>query len=273
VGRWRAWRKDKDAAGAAGAAGARDAKELADDGAVRRGRVFEAMRAAKRALALAPCAVEPTVLQVGGARGRAARAVGGRWAGGAAERGGERGRQAWGLLLLGNFSHAADFCEARRVREGGAGGAGDALPRAPELWVLHARALHLAGRAEAAAALLARAVALDAAWAGHAVEAPHKKRPSPGPDARAGVFSRRDRERVLRECKFEAALLEKLRAALAQAAPPLRAPVVFSRTGSLFCFPRAICAPRGNASAPRGRATEQRCAAERGARGRGRQRR
>jgi len=98
--------------------------------------------------------------------------------------------------------------------------------------VLHARALHLTGRAEAAAALLARAVALDAAWAGHAAEsdslsdvtnkAPQKKRPSPGPDAREGVFSRRDRERVLRECKFEAALLEKLRATLAQAPPPLR---------------------------------------------------
>ena len=73
MGRWRAWRKDKDAAGAAGA---RDARELAGDGAARRGRVFEAMRAAKRALALAPCAVEPTVLQVGGARGRLVREEG-----------------------------------------------------------------------------------------------------------------------------------------------------------------------------------------------------
>ena len=149
--------------------------------------------------------------------------------------------QAWAYMVAGNVTAVLDVCAADallsfdigetnrtarstkrpKVSKGGARQLEQALPEAPELWVMAGRALHLSGRGADARRLLAIAVARNVETrASHPLADPPLAPISTGPLmsspsarvplARLPQMTSRDVQRLVRECRYEMTLIDKL---------------------------------------------------------------
>lgn len=196
--------------------------------------VAETLKLCAKAATLAPGASEPLVLQT------------------------------WAHMVAGNVTAALHLCDAERLlAPAGAGGqdgcsrgktaAGApaaatplhaALPQSPELWVICGRALHLCGRTSDARRVLRLAIACKLAVR-TPVPLPIPRLASvtglpgsllPGAPRSANTLSgltTRDEQRLVRECRYEISLMDKLAAAL-QSAHNLRAQAKFERLIQVF---------------------------------------
>jgi hypothetical protein len=173
-----------------------------------------------RAADLAPAAAEPRVLAI------------------------------WAHMVAANVSGAVALCGAQglvkcttgggdgasgHARRGGGGGGESPLPEAPEIWILAGRALHLSGLVADAKAVLNKAIACNlkarppaALDASLALAAPAPAQALVDAIRTTSELSDRDVQRLVRECRYELALIQRLSATL-QSAPRLALHSKFDR--------------------------------------------
>jgi len=205
--------------------------------------VAETLKLCAKAAALAPGASEPVVLQT------------------------------WALMVAGNVTAALQLCEAERLLKPAAAGGEDgssrgkavagtrrdtaahhqeARPLSPEMWVICGRALHLCGRTSDARRVLKLAMACKlAVRTPGPLPIPPQASPRPVSPHPASAFSElttRDVQRLVRECRYEISLMDKLAAALQsaqslwpqakfdriiQVSPPVRPPTISDFEGRM----------------------------------------
>ena len=165
----------------------------------------------------------------------------------------------WAHMVAANISGAVALCGAQGLvkctmdggdgasgRAGRGGGGESPLPEAPEMWILAGRALHLSGLVADAKAVLQKAIACNlkarppaALDASLALAAPAPAQALVDAIGATSQLTDRDVQRLVRECRYELALIQRLSATLLSA-PRLALHAKFDRLFQVW-----LCSAQG----------------------------